>query len=481
MKKSANPSPFQSIAFSLMCTVMLSGCSGLSRLFQAKKIPVQGARTALYAPESKEMEKAVFSVEKLGSTAINVQKWPQPGLNSHHHMGAFALKGPRSWSLQRVWKKGVSRGVTLPVAPVTTTDRIFIMKHDGVLSALDWTGKTLWSAQVNQQKNTYGMGGGLATDGERVYVTTPHKWVLALECTTGKVVWSYRLTHPARNGLALGGKRLALLTLANQTVILDACTGKEVWDDQGMREDTLILGGSVPAVTKDRVIVAAVSGEIIALSLDSGDRLWDRPLATISSAEGEKSFRHLQASPVVVGSNVYTTSDHGHIMCCDLYSGDILWSRDAGGMQTPIVVGDVLMALTSTGRCVALDRHTGKEYWAMALPESNQWFGPVMAGDLLYILSADGQLRAYDPYQKGAFVSQQSISDGYTFAPIPINGGLLLFSKNGYLSFYQRKFIKNTCKVGNKVIKNTCKVRNKMQSKAGPMASDALKVATRHS
>jgi outer membrane protein assembly factor BamB len=317
---------------------------------------------------------------------------------------------------------------------------------------LDWTGKTVWSVQVNQQKNTYGMGGGLATDGERVYVTTPHNWVLALECSTGKVVWSYRLMHPARNGLAVAHKKLALLTLSNQTVVLDACTGKEVWDDQGMREDILILGGSIPAVTKDRVIVAAVSGEIIALSLDSGDRLWDRPLATISSAEGEKNFRHLQASPVVVGSNVYTTSDHGHIMCCDLYSGDILWSRDAGGTQTPIVVGDVLIALTSTGRCVAIDRHTGKEYWTITLPESkpesNQWFGPVMAGDLLYILSADGQLRAYDPYQKGAFVSQQSISDGYTMAPIPINGGLLLFSENGYLSFYQRKFTKNTCKVG---------------------------------
>ncbi len=466
MKMSAIPSSIQSITFSLMCGMVLSGCSGLNRLFQSKKIPVQGARTALYAPESKDPETAVFSVEKLGSPPICVQQWPQPGLNSNHHMGAFALKGPRSWSLQCVWKKSVSRRVTLPVTPVATPHRIFIMDHSGVVSALDWAGKTLWSVQVNQQKNTHGMGGGLATDGTRIYVATPHKWVLALDCATGKVVWSYRLTHPARNGLAVGEKKLALLTLANQTIILDACTGKEVWDDQGMREDTLILGGSIPAVTKDRVIVAAVSGEIIALSLDSGDRLWDRPLATIPSAEGEKNFRHLQAYPVVVGSHVYTTSDHGHIMCCDLYSGDILWSRDAGGMQTPIVVGNVLITLTSVGRCVAMDRHTGKEYWSITLPESNQWFGPVMAGDLLYILSANGQLRAYDPYQKGAFVSQQSISDGYTMAPIPINGGLLLFSENGYLSFYQRKFTKNACKVNDKIY-----------GKAGVIGSDGTKVA----
>ncbi|MBM3631810.1 MAG: hypothetical protein FJX00_02365 [Alphaproteobacteria bacterium] len=451
MKKSVTPSRFKNMSCSLMCVGLLSGCSGLSRLFQAKKIPVQGVRTALYAPEFKETEKAVFSVDKLRSTLISAQQWPQPGLNSNHHMGAFALNGEPSWSLHRVWKRGVSRGVTLPVAPVSTTDRIFIMDHAGFLSALDWNGRTLWSVQVNREKNTYGMGGGLATDGERVYVTTPHKWVLALDCASGKVLWSYRLMHPARNGLAISGNRLALLTLGNQTIVLDACTGKEVWDDQGMKEDTLILGGSIPAVTRDRVIVASVSGEIMALSLDSGDRLWDRPLATISSAEGEKNFRHLQAYPVVVGSQVYATSDHGHIMCCDLYSGDVIWSRDAGGMQTPIVVGDVLIALTSMGHCVAMDRHTGKEYWTIVLPklkpESNRWFGPVMAGNVLYVLSSNGQLCAYDPYQKGNLISQQFISDGYTMAPIPVNGGLLLFSENGYLSFYQRKFTKNTCKV----------------------------------
>jgi hypothetical protein len=86
--------------------------------------------------------------------------------------------------------------------------------------------------------------------------------------------------------------------------------------------------------------------------------------------------------------------------------------------------------------------------------------------DVLYILSANGQLRAYDPYQKGAFVSQQSISDGYTMAPIPINGGLLLFSENGYLSFYQRKFTKNACKVNDKIY-----------GKAGVIGSDGTKVA----
>ena len=422
-----------------MALALLSGCSGPEKWFQSKKIPIQGARSPLYGQEHLSEEKTVFSSESIKTTPVRAEQWSQPAWNAAHHMGAFTLDGAIHWPLVCVWKKKVSGRALLPVAPVASTDRIFIADHLGFLSAFDWHGQRLWSVRINQQKNTYGMGGGLATDGLRVYITTPHQWVLALDCATGKVLWSYALKHPARNGPVLCGGNLAILTLANQTVTLDACTGKERWDDQGMREDSLILGGSVPAMTNDKVFVASVSGEILALSLKQGDRLWDRPLATMSSTEGEKNFRHIQAYPVVVGSHVYATSDNGQIACFDAYSGDVLWSKNAGGMQTPIVVGDTLITLTTSGRCVAMDRHTGKEFWHIVLPDHARWFGPVMAGGLVCLLSDYGELRLLDPYRQGACVSTLSLGHGYTIPPIPIRGGLLFLSENGFLSFYKRQ------------------------------------------
>jgi outer membrane protein assembly factor BamB len=255
------------------------------------------------------------------------------------------------------------------------------------------------------------------------------------------VIWSHALNHSARNGPALSGNRIALLTLANQTILLDACTGKEIWDDQGLKEDTLILGGSVPAITMDRVVVGTASGEVVALSFGQGDRLWDRQLASMSSIDGEKNFRHIHAHPVVVEGHVYATSDSGQIACFELSSGDLVWTQDSGGMQTPIVIGDTLITITTTGRCVALDRHTGKRFWEIALPKDQRWLGPIMAGGLLYALSDKGELQVMDPLKNGTCVSAMSLRLNYDLAPIVVNGGLLFLSKNGVLSFYKRQCV----------------------------------------
>jgi outer membrane protein assembly factor BamB len=427
-----------SLLFGLM---LLSGCNDMDNLFKAPKIPLKGQRISLYGNEVCVLGKGTFSAAKIQAPAKAVVQWGQPSLNAQHHMGSLMLDGDRTWPLVQIWKRSVSKEVILPVTPIANKDRIFIVDNEGFLSALDWTGKKIWSVQVNPQHDFYGMGGGLATDGQRVYITTPHRWILALDYCTGKVIWSHALNHSARNGPALSGNRIALLTLANQTILLDACTGKEIWDDQGLKEDTLILGGSVPAITMDRVVVGTASGEVVALSLGQGDRLWDRQLASMSSIDGEKNFRHIHAHPVVVEGHVYATSDSGQIACFELSSGDLVWTQDSGGMQTPIVIGDTLITITTTGRCVALDRHTGKRFWEIALPKDQRWLGPIMAGGLLYALSDKGELQVMDPLKNGTCVSAMSLRLNYDLAPIVVNGGLLFLSKNGVLSFYKRQCV----------------------------------------
>ncbi len=429
-----------------LCLVMLSGCEdGIQHLFSAKKIPLKGQRISLYGLQAGTREKTVFSEEKMRVLLNPVLQWTQPGLNAQHHMGACALDGESSWPLKLLWKKTISGKAILPVAPIATKDRIFIANNLGAVFALDGQGKRIWSVQVDRNPSFFGMGGGLTSDGQRLYVTTPNSLVLALDCSTGKRLWQHTLSHPARNGPALSANRLAILTLANQVVLLDTLTGKEVWEVQGFKDDTLVLGGSVPAMTSDCVVVGSSSGEVMALSLNQGERLWEQQLGALV-LEGEKNFKHIHAYPVIVGNHVYIASASGQLVCFDLYSGEVAWSQDVSAGQTPVIIGDGLVTVTANSTCLAVDRHTGKELWEAALPKQKRIFGPIMAGGLLYVLSENGQLYGLDPVKKGKKVVQISLNNAYTMAPIVIRGGLLFFSENGVLSFYKRR--PNTKTVG---------------------------------
>ncbi len=444
MKKQSFPRAIgaSSMGFTAVLTfalAMLSGCEdGIQHLFTAKKIPLKGRRISLYGMESQTREKDLFSPAKTQVSPSPVVLWGQAGLNAQHHMGSCALEGSMAWPLVPVWFASVFGDATLPVSPVTSQQHVFVVDNMGAVSAFDWHGKRVWSVQVNRNRSFFGMGGGLATDGQTLYVTTPTGLVLALNCCTGKRLWQHTLNYPARNGPALLDHRLAIITLANQIVMLDARTGKELWEVQGFKDDTMVLGGSVPGMTSDCVVVGTGSGEVLALSLERGDRLWEQQLGTLV-LEGEKNFRHIHACPVIVGKSVYIASESGKLVCFDLLSGEVVWSQDIHSGQTPVVLGDGLVTVTANGTCLALDRHTGKELWEVRVSQQKRLFGPIVAGGLIYVLSENGQLYGLDPAKKGKKVLVQSLKRTYTLAPIAVRGGLLFFSKNGTLSFCKRQ------------------------------------------
>ena len=107
------------------------------------------------------------------------------------------------------------------------------------------------------------------------------------------------------------------------------------------------------------------------------------------------------------------------------------------GVQTPVVSNDAIFIVTNNGRCLALDRHTGQEFWDISLPQNHQWLGPVMAGGMIYVLSQKGELRAVDPLS-GRCVGTLQLGEKYSFVPIVVRDGLLFLSDHGKLSFYRR-------------------------------------------
>ena len=121
----------------------------------------------------------------------------------------------------------------------------------------------------------------------RMYISTPHDGVLALDATNGKLLWqapynpAYVLLFAVNRGVGLADGKVFIATQDCRVLALDAATGKKVWDVQGCRDTSNSWYSMAAYVYKGQIIVGTGGGDtgtrglVSAFSVQDGKRLWD--------------------------------------------------------------------------------------------------------------------------------------------------------------------------------------------------------------
>jgi outer membrane protein assembly factor BamB len=127
-----------------------------------------------------------------------------------------------------------------------------------------------------------------------------------------------------------------------------------------------------------------------------------------------------------------------------LSTGDRVWSRDIGGIQTPWVAGDYVYVVTTDQRLLCLTRKEGRVRWVHQLQrwtdedKSNfvVWSGPVLVSDRLVLVSSAGFAVSISPYT-GQVLSRMEIPGQAYIAPVVANDTLYLWTNDAQLVAYR--------------------------------------------
>jgi outer membrane protein assembly factor BamB len=302
--------------------------------------------------------------------------WPMYGANAQRTR-YLPFAGPEPIRPPLVERWGSTGRVLLEFPPVLCGDRIFYLRNDGLLRAVERrTGKTAWSTRVGRlaasspacgggrvyatvlRRNLAVKGGELvalrATNGHRVWrlrlasrtessplITndrvifgTEGGDVLSVSRANGRVDWRYRAGGPVKAAVARNGNAL----------YVGDYTGKlhSIWLDSGRRRWVEDLGGrlySTPAVAYQRVYVGNIDGSVSAVGERSGRLAWRRRT---------KGF--VYSAPAVApvagrGPTVFIGSYGGVLYALDARSGRPRWTRNLGGKVSGgvTVIGDLVM------------------------------------------------------------------------------------------------------------------------------------------
>lgn len=242
---------------------------------------------------------------------------------------------------------------------------------------------------------------------------------------------------PSRNGIA-----------AQETGLL-----KE-WPDAGpelrWQSDGLGRGYSSIAIADGRIFTMGKrrgDSELIAMDLKDGRELWSVPVGAGNP----------NCTPTVDGRLVYALGREGDLVCADVASGKIVWSRSfpkdfAGSMmsgwgysESPLVDGDRLICTPGAKDAVvvALDKKTGATIWKSAMPDDIGKRGRDGAGYSSIVISEAAGVKQYvqltgrgvisiDAADGTQLWSYNRIANGTANIPTPLVKGDFVFCSTGY-------------------------------------------------
>lgn len=427
----------------LLMPLALGGCGW----FGESKTPLPGTRIDVLPPRrSLTVDTSATRPVVLPAPRRNPD-WPQVGGNPEHRMGSLSA----ATSLKRVWQASVGEGAgyrrMLTASPVVAGGKVFTMDSGAVTRAFTLAdGNQLWRFNTKAPKNRSGeLGGGIAFDGGVLYAATGRAEVVAIDAVHGKLRWRQQIAQPARAAPTIAGGKLFVPTIAGQVIALAAADGKQIWSYQGRSAPVGLLGEPSPAVAEGLVIAGFTSGELIALSVDSGTVQWSDNLGAAFGGGSPAQLSTVHALPVVDGSEVYAISLGQLLVAEDIHSGRRIFYLEVSGSETPAVAGDWLFVLTSDQRLAAIGRHDGLVRWLTVMPLFRNpkhergpiiWRGPLIAGGRLLLAGDNGELATVAP-ESGKILERQKLPGPAALAPIAADGTVLILLRDGTLTAWR--------------------------------------------
>ena len=452
----------------VLVSVALTACGGTRRTFDelfnltGNKVRIQGERIPIIlADQELAPDPAVANAKmELPPPTMNTE-WTVPGGTPSNVNGNLMASG----SLSPIWSVSAGKGSDgksrLTAPPIIAGGLVFVLDSEARAFAFNAaTGEQIWDKSLVPPENqvsllqslnpfgsgksivgSKGFGGGLTYDNGRLFAATGYGWIYALDAKTGNELWVTPIVVPVHSAPVVVDGRIYVVRQDNQTIAINADNGQILWDHRGTVESAAILGSASVAVSGDTVVVPYSSGELFALRAQNGQPAWTDTLTRNGNVTALTVINDIAGRPVIDRNLVFAISHSGTLAAINFRSGSRAWTRNIGGIQTPLVAGDYLFVVSTEGQVVCMTRADGRVRWSTKLesyedPEDRRdpivWSGPILISNFLVLVSSTGKAELLSPYT-GQKLGETEMPEGTFISPVVANGIMYVLTDGAQL------------------------------------------------
>jgi outer membrane protein assembly factor BamB len=326
-------------------------------------------------------------------------------------------------TVRKAWDARVGSGselLNLALRPAIEGGRVYAAGRDGRVHALDLeTGRSQWSVRTDLK-----ISAGPTVGHGLVLVGSTGGMLVALAMDDGAERWRAPLAGEVLAPPAVTPNVVVVRTVDGRLRGLATENGRELWMVEQQPPRLTLRGTSAPTVAGNVVVTGFDTGRIGAYSLQDGEAQWENVIAIGRGRTEIERLADVDATPQVIGQDLYAVSYGGRLANLALESGQILWTAEMSSYNGLSLDWTSVYVAEADGVVVALNRSSGAELWRQDALRMRRLTAPTPFGQSVVVGDFEGWLHWLDAFTG---TLQARFRAGKTaIVAAPVSGGELL-------------------------------------------------------
>jgi outer membrane protein assembly factor BamB len=346
----------------------------------------------------------------------------------------FPVKLP----MKKLWGEGVGGGkkqlkLALGLGPAIDNGVVFAASHKGEVLAVSLdTGHHVWVKNLKMP-----ISAGPAAAFGMVVLGTSKGVIVALDGATGHELWRTHVNSELLSAPAISETTVVMRSVDGRLHGFDAHKGKELWSVEQQVPRLSLRGTATPIIAKEVAISGFDNGKVMAVSLNTGDTVWDTALASPHGRTELDRLVDVDSEVRVVGENVFAAGFQGRTAMLALDSGQLWWGHDMSSYRGLAVDDENLYVTQSDGIVVALRQRDGSELWRNDKLKLRRLSTPVLTSTAVAVADYQGFVHWLDK-TTGELVARQRVSkERVSNAPVAAGDTVVVLTDGGKMAAYR--------------------------------------------
>jgi len=324
-----------------------------------------------------------------------------------------------------VWNTRVDN-IQFPLSVAARGEQFVVAGGDGVVQALRASdGQSLWRAEVGQK-----LAAGVGSDGRFAAVVTRNNELVVMDA--GTVLWRKAMPTPVNAAPLVAGERVFVLTVDRQVLAFDALDGRKLWDLRRPGEPLTLAQAGVIGAYKDTLVVGQ-GPRLAGVDPLKGTVRWEASVANPRGTNEVERLADLVGPMLRSGELLCARGFQSAVGCVNGERGSTVWSRNTGGTKGVGGDAELVFGADASDRLSAWKIANGDTAWMAEQFLNRKLSVPLSLGATVIVGDFEGQVH-FVSRDTGKTVGRLA-TDGSPIvaAPVALGGLALVATRNGGL------------------------------------------------